>query len=160
MTTILRFLEVLALSIWVGSIVFLSFVFAPGAFAVLPSRHEAGTMVGMALSRLHVLGYIAGMVCLAARGFRLRSLSAVLAPVGMALVLMLVLTLASQQFVSAPMSDLRAHMAAAYGSIDMTPSDNPMRAEFNRLHGVSTAAELAVLLLGLAALFLTVRNHR
>ncbi|MEK6661216.1 MAG: glycerate kinase, partial [candidate division NC10 bacterium] len=35
MSTILRYLEFLSLGTWVGSILFLSFVVAPGAFALL-----------------------------------------------------------------------------------------------------------------------------
>jgi uncharacterized membrane protein len=159
MTTIPRFLEILALGTWVGAILFLSFVIAPGAFATLPTRESAGAVVGMALTRLHILGYVAGVTALVARGFRLRPISAVVGPVGIAIVLMLVLTFASQQFVSARMADLRVQMAAAHGSIDATPKDDPLRAEFGRLHGLSTAAELAVLLLGLTALFFAVRSR-
>ena len=53
------------------------------------------------------------------------------------------------------MVDLRAQMAAEHGSIDQTPPGHLLRVEFGRLHGVSTALELAVLLLGLAALYFT-----
>lgn len=159
MTTILRFLEVLALGTWVGAIVFLSFVVAPGAFATLPTREQAGAVVGMALTRLHILGYVAGVVALVARGLRMRSISAFVGPVGIAIILMLVLTLVSQHFVSARMADLRAQMAAEHGSIDATPRESALRVEFGRLHGVSTAIELAVLLLGLTALFFAVRSQ-
>jgi len=160
MTTILRFLEILALGTWVGAIVFLSFVVAPGAFATLATREQAGAVVGMALARLHLLGYVAGVVALAARGLRMRSASALIGPAGIAVILMLVLTLISQQFISARMTDLRAQMAAAHGSIDAMPRESALRVEFGRLHGASTAMELAVLLLGLTALFLVVANHR
>jgi len=160
MTTILRFLEILAIGTWVGAIVFLSFVVAPGAFATLPTRDQAGAVVGMALARLHILGYVAGVIALVARRLRMRSVSALIGPVGIAIVLMLVLTLVSQQFVSTRMADLRAQMAAAHGSVDATPRDSALRVEFGRLHGVSTAIELAVLLLGLTALFLVVWNQR
>jgi len=157
MTTILRFLEVLALGTWVGAIVFLSFVVAPGAFATLATREQAGAVVGMALTRLHILGYVAGALALAARGLRLRSASALIGPVGIAIILMLMLV--SQQFISARMADLRAQMAAAHGSIDATPKDDTLRVEFGRLHGASTLMELAVLLLGLTALFFVVRSN-
>ena len=158
MTTILRFLEFLALGTWLGGILFLSFAVAPGAFAALPSRQDAGAVVGMALTRLHLLGFFAGFVFLAARGLRLRSFSALAGWIGIAVVLMLALTLVSQFWVSARLGDLRVQMAAEHGSIDSTPRDNPLRAEFGRLHGASTVIELVVLLLGLSALFLTVRN--
>ncbi|MFB3127344.1 MAG: DUF4149 domain-containing protein, partial [Candidatus Acidiferrales bacterium] len=42
MLTAARIVETLALGLWLGSMVFLSFVVAPAAFAVLPSRELAG----------------------------------------------------------------------------------------------------------------------
>lgn len=38
MSTFLRVIEFLGLSLWLGSDVFLSFVVAPGAFRILASR--------------------------------------------------------------------------------------------------------------------------
>ena len=46
---ILRFLMFLSLTVWIGGIIFLSFVEAPTAFSVIPSRHMAGTVVGHSL---------------------------------------------------------------------------------------------------------------
>ena len=59
-----RFLQVFALGTWLGAIIFLSFVVAPGAFASLTSRDQAGRFVGLTLARLHVIGMIAGMAFL------------------------------------------------------------------------------------------------
>jgi uncharacterized membrane protein len=153
MTTITRFLEVFALGTWLGGIIYLSFVVAPGAFATLGSRDQAGALVGLVLARLHILGWIAGLVYLAAAVARTKSAAALARPAALAVVLMLLLTLASQ-WVSPRMTALRAQM----GSVDRTPADNPLRIEFNRLHRISVHCELGVLLLGIAALFLTVRE--
>ena len=153
MATITRFLEVFALGTWVGGIIFLSFVVAPGAFAALGSRDEAGALVGLVLARLHILGWIAGLVYFVAAFARAKSAAALGRPAALAVVLMLFLTLGSQ-WVSPRMTALRAQM----GSVDRTPADNPLRLEFNRLHRISVHCELGVLLLGIAALFLTVRE--
>src|ERR1700740_432716 len=56
MTTLFRALEFLSLSLWLGADAFLSFVVAPGAFAILGSRDAAGMIVGFALGRLHFAG--------------------------------------------------------------------------------------------------------
>jgi uncharacterized membrane protein len=56
MSTLLRALEFLGLSIWLGSDILLSFVVAPGAFSVLASRDQAGAIVGYALTRMHWMG--------------------------------------------------------------------------------------------------------
>lgn len=158
MPAILRFLGVFALGTWVGAILFLSFAVAPGAFSVLATREQAGAMVGVALTRLHYLGLGAGLLYIVTTllleprpGVLLR------APV-MLVVLMLVLTLVSQYAVTPRMTGLRAEMASAHGSIDQTPADHPARQAFGRLHGISTLVELAVLLAGIAALYLTVRH--
>jgi len=157
MTTILRFLEVLSLGAWVGGILFLSVAVAPAAFAILPTREQAGALVGMALTRLHILGYVAGAVFLVSRMARLRGMTGLASLAAAAVILMLLLTVVSQHLVSPRLADLRAHMKAEFGSVDATPQGHALRAEFGRLHGVSALLELAVLLVGVAALFLTVR---
>lgn len=158
MSTILRYLEFLSLGTWVGSILFLSFVVAPGAFALF-SRDQAGALVGLALGRLHWLGLVCGVVYLVAHVAVARSLPAFLEWAAIAVILMLALTLVSQYWVSPKLADLRAEMKTQFGSVDATPGDSPLRAAFGRLHGISTTLELIVLLAGLIALYLTVRAH-
>jgi uncharacterized membrane protein len=154
----LRFLQVFALGTWVGAGLFLSFAVAPGAFATLDTREQAGAVVGMALGRLHIYGLAAGAVYLAATLLLEPRLAVLLRTAAQLVILMMVLTLVSQYVVTPRMADLRAELAAAHGSIDRTPAEHPARQAFGRLHGVSSALELAVLLAGLAALYLTVRH--
>jgi len=155
MSTVLRYLEFLSLGTWVGGIIFLSFVVAPGAFAMLGSRDQAGALVGMSLGRLHWLGVIAGVIYLIARVAEGKSLSALIRPAAGLVILMIALTLVSQLGVSAKMLDLRTQM----GSVERTPATSPLRVEFDRLHQWSVRIESTVLLCGLAAMFLTVRNR-
>ncbi len=136
-----------------GSILYLSFAAAPGVFATLGSRNLAGAVVGMALGRLHVLGLLAGVLYLASRVALARSLSALGSAAAVLVVLMLALI--SQYGVSPRLAALRVEM----GSVDATPQDNPLRVQFNRLHRASVQLEVAVLLAGLVALFLTVRER-
>ncbi len=155
MSTVLRFLEFLSLGTWVGSILYLSFAVAPGAFAALGSRDLAGAVVGMALGRLYVLGLVAGAIYLAARMALVRSLAGLASAAALLVVLMLILTLVSQYGVSPRLAALRVRM----GSVDATPQDNPLRIQFGRLHRASVQLEVAVLLAGLLALFFTVRER-
>jgi hypothetical protein len=154
MTSILRFVEVFALGTWVGSIIFLSFAVAPGAFTVLSNRHDAGAVVGYSLARLHWGGIIAGFIYLAALLLEQKSLTGWFRPAAFAVILMMALSFSSQHFVSRRMTVLRAEM----GSIDSTPLESPLRVEFDSLHRASVRIEVTVLLLGLAGLFLTVRE--
>jgi hypothetical protein len=154
MATLLRTLEFLALSIWLGSIVFLSFVVAPTAFSVA-GRDQAGAMVGLVLARMHWVGIGAGFVFLGARVIRCKSLGALATPAALTVILMVLLTLVSQVGVSSKMASLRRDM----GSIDATPLESPLRTEFNSLHRRSVIIELSVLAAGIATLVLLVREN-
>jgi uncharacterized membrane protein len=154
MSTVLRALEFLGLSIWLGSDIFLSFVVAPGAFSVLASRDQAGAIVGYSLSRMHWMGVICGVFVLLLRVLRTRNLASLGSPASLCVLLMIVLTTVSQLAVSPKMAALRIQM----GSIQTTAADNPLLAEFSRLHRVSVSLESAVLLAGFTALYLLVRE--
>ncbi|HXQ97037.1 MAG TPA: DUF4149 domain-containing protein [Candidatus Limnocylindrales bacterium] len=153
MSTALRTIEFLCLGVWLGGICLLSFVIAPGAFSILPSRDIAGTFVGFTLSRLHLIGIGAGVIYLVAHFLRSTSFPALARYAAIAVILMILLTAFSQFYVAAQLADLRVQM----GSVQNTPTDNPMRATFDRLHRVSVGLESAVLLLCIAAMYLTVR---
>jgi len=154
MSSILRTIEFLGLSLWLGSDLFLSFVVAPGAFRVLGSRDQAGAMVGHSLWWMHLIGVICGMVILVARLLRTRSFANLAAPAALCVLLMIALTVVSQHTVSPKMAALRGQM----GSIQATATDSPLLAEFSRLHRISVSLESGVLLASLAALYLLVRE--
>src|SRR6516225_9566796 len=96
MSTVLRALEFLSLSLWLGSDIFLSFVVAPGAFSVLASRHQAGAIVGYSLTRIYVLGIVCGMLILLLRVLRTRGAASLAAPAALSILLMILLTITSQ----------------------------------------------------------------
>jgi Domain of unknown function (DUF4149) len=154
--SILRFLMLLSLVVWIGGIVFLSFVEAPTAFSVLPSRHMAGSVVGHSLGILHWIGLFAGVVFLGS-SMLLSSLTTGSAqPLTARHILicaMLLLTLISQFGISPKMATLRAQ----FGDIDTVPANDPGRLQFDSLHQWSVRLEVVVLLLGLAAIYLTAR---
>jgi len=154
MSTLLRTIEFLGLSLWLGSDVFLSFVVAPGAFSVLASRDQAGAIVGFALWRMHYIGVVCGIVILVARLLRTRSIGSLAALAALSVVLMILLTVVSQHTVSPRMAVLRTQM----GSIQATAAESPLLAEFSRLHRISVTLESGVLLAGFAAMYLMVRE--
>ncbi|MGC0773743.1 MAG: DUF4149 domain-containing protein [Candidatus Acidiferrum sp.] len=154
MSTFFRTIEFLCVSLWLGSDVFLSFVVAPGAFGILASRDEAGAMVGYSLTRMHLGGIALGIVFLFVRLVRTRTFGSFVIPAAICVALMIILTAISQYTVSARMAVLRVQM----GSIQATAADSPLLAEFGRLHMVSVSLESGVLLAGIAAIFLMVRE--
>ena len=154
MSTLLRAMEFLGLSLWLGSDIFLSFVVAPGAFRILGSRDQAGAIVGFALGRMHVIGIVCGLALLLVRLMRTRTFAILATPAALCVVLMIALTVISQYTVSAKMAGLRVQM----GSIQTTAADSPLLAEFGRLHRISVSLESGVLLAGFAAMYLMVRE--
>jgi hypothetical protein len=154
MTTFFRTIEFLSLSLWLGAIAFLSFVVAPGAFTILGNRDAAGLMVGFALGRLHFAGIILGLVFLVARLACTHDFGSLTSAAALCVLLMVLLTAASQFTVSNRMEALKKEMV----SVQNTPETDPRRVEFNRLHHRSVAFEGAILFLGLAGMYLLVRE--
>jgi uncharacterized membrane protein len=154
MTTFFRTIEFLSLSLWLGADAFLSFVVAPGAFAILGNRDAAGMMVGFSLTRLHFAGIFLGVVFLAARLARTHDFGSFTSAAALCVLLMVLLTAVSQFTVSSRMEALKQEL----GSVQNTPETDPRRVEFNRLHHRSVAFEGAVLLLGFAGMYLLVRE--
>ena len=154
MSTFLRAIEFLGLSLWLGSDVFLSFVVATGAFRILGSRDQAGAMVGYSLNAMHIGGIICGCLILLARLLRTKTFASLAASAALCVVLMIALTAVSQFTVSAKMAALRVQM----GSIQATAPGSPLLAQFGRLHAISVSLESGVLLAGLAAIYFMVRD--
>jgi|SRR5277367_1768995 hypothetical protein len=153
MNSVLRFVQVIALGTWVGSIIYF-IVITQGIFGVLQSRDQTGLMVAYSLGRLHYLGMVAAVLYLVTGLALAQSVRAFLQPAMIGVVLMLALTIVTQTRVLPRLAELRTEMV----SVDATPKDNPLRVEFDRLHQTSVRIEMAVLLIGIAALFLTVRG--
>ncbi|HUA16533.1 MAG TPA: DUF4149 domain-containing protein [Verrucomicrobiae bacterium] len=152
--SLLRFLMLLSLVVWIGGLIFFAFVLAPAAFQVLPTTHLAGNLVGRALGKLHWIAIFCGVV------FLLSSLTYSLVIDGTTHLfagrhiltgLMLVLTLFSQFWIIPRMDALRAQV----GDFANAALNDPARMQFDALHIWSTRVEGAVLLFGLVVIYLT-----
>lgn len=141
------------MGVWLGAVCLLSFAVAPGAFRILANRDMAGSMVAYTLGRAHFIGIGAGVIYLVANFLSAASFPNVARLAAIAVLIMLLLTVFSQFYVMSHLADLRTQM----GSVDRTPATDPLRAEFDKLHQWSVWIESAVLLLGIAAIYLTVR---
>lgn len=144
----------MALIVWIGGIIFFAFVVATTLFTVLPDPHMAGQVVGPALTRLHYIGLIAGVVFLLCSLIynqlwfgRLKPWSAT----HILVVLMLVMTAISQFVVTPRMRWLRSEPLIGEAVPDP-------QGEFNRLHVWSTRLEGGTLLCGLGVIALSARR--
>jgi uncharacterized membrane protein len=152
--TLLRFLMVLSLVVWIGGLIFFAFVLAPTAFHVLPTTHLAGNLVGRALGKLHWIAMVSGFLFLVSSFAYNRMVDGTLrlfAARHVLIFIMLGLTLLSQFWIISRMDTLRAQVS----DFATVPSNNPLRMQFDALHAWSTRVEGTVLLLGLVVIWLT-----
>lgn len=155
--SILRFIKMLALALWMGSIFYFAAVVAPTAFAVLPSRTLAGMIVSRSVVSLHWIGIVCGVA------FLLCSVLLALIEGGaspfqgrdLLLVAMMAITLSAHFGVERRMNTLQTNM----GVIELVPQQDARRVEFNRLHVWSERLEGSVFFCGLVLLYLLVREQ-
>jgi hypothetical protein len=154
----LRYLALVALTLWVGGLLALGTTAAPSIFDVLAaravpdSRALAGAIFGETLRRFHLITYVCGAALLVALIAR-----RVLGPrptrfgVRFAIAaLMLAAMVYSGAVISARIAGLQAEIGAAPSSL---PADDARRAAFGRLHATSSALQVVPVIGGLALLF-------
>ncbi len=153
MLSIVKFLYLFSLVIWIGMIFFFSFFAAPAIFRVL-QRETAGDVVGEIFPVYWAIGYVAGVTSLvtliitaALEGFM---------PAGRIVLLFIMtgLTFYSGMVVGAEAREIKARIRV----IDDTERKESLRREFKRLHGISSVLNMTVLALGVVVLFLTART--
>ena len=133
----ITFLYNLAISCWLGGAALFTFLLTPILFTSY-SRDMAGGIVGVLFPGYFRWGLACGAVALLCqiinRG-RFAIASAVIITV------MLALT-SIQAFVLEPRA---AELKQSIASFETTPKDDPFRVQFRKLHGISMAANLAVI---------------
>jgi uncharacterized membrane protein len=160
MPTLLRLLQLLAMVVWVGGLVFFAFVLAPTAFATYPTAHEAGLIVGASLRVFDVVGLVCGALFLLATGVLFAQ-----APLRirgryeMQFLLAAVMLLATAYIHFNILPSMDRDRDRANGDITSVSADHPARIHFDKLHKRSERVEGAVLLLGLAIVVLMAREQ-
>ncbi len=155
MAFFLRALRLLALVVWVGGLIFFAAIEAPAAFHVMGTTRQFALLIGGSLGTLNAVGRDCGLIFLLAsialwfrtdpRGRRLLLAQMLL------IVLMIAATMVVQDRIVPSMERDRA---AAGGDINALPTDNSVRAHFDRLHGVSEKVEGSALFLGIGVVVL------
>jgi hypothetical protein len=122
------------LGLWLGAMALFSFIVAPAAFAVLPTRHLAGQVVSRVLSGVEALGIILGLTLIAilflSRKVRGHAFGIEL----IALATMTGAMIASKLIVSARLSEWRLRLGEGLSQL---PATDPSKASFDLLHQVS-----------------------
>jgi hypothetical protein len=160
---LLRYAAVVALAVWVGGLLVLGAIAAPAVFDVTAARHlpdsrlVAGALFGEMLRRFTLLSYGAGTVLLLSLLAR-RILGPRPKRFGwrVALVaLMLAATAYGGIVVASRIAELQRAIGVAPSAL---AESDPRRAEFGRLHALSTALQLVPLLGGAALMFWEIKE--
>jgi hypothetical protein len=159
---LLRFASLMVISAWVSGLALIGFVVAPTTFATLAGDHGgrqlAGRIVGAVLGRFdHVAWTLGGLLLL------LLITRAILGPrprrfawrVGVATV-MLALSLTAGLWIAPQVAAIRD---AVTGAVADLPDTDPRKAEFGRLHGLSTGLAMVTMLGGLWLMWMELRDE-
>ena len=141
----LKFLMLLALSLWLGGILFFSVIEAPVVLHLVSDRALGGEIINRSLVELHWLGTICGLVFLLAsllRSYLETRSTRVLTWPHILVILMLACTVVSQHFILPAIAQLRA-----------TQTDPAVAVQFRYLHNWSVGLEGAVLFFGFLVLY-------
>lgn len=154
---LLRYLSLVSLALWIGGLVTLG-LSAPVLFALLQAhdpvagRELAGAAFGAMFGRFQPVAWICAGVLLAmlalrtALGPRPRRLRVRVWTV----VAMLAISLTTSFAIIPRIDRLRA---AAHGPVASLSPDDPIRVDFNRLHGLSNGLTLVAIAAGLLVLW-------
>lgn len=159
---ILRYLYALALVVWLGGMLVIGAIVAPAAFEVLPQQQAsgrllAGALVGDVLRRFQLISYVAGGILLAAL-IAMKLIGPRPAAFGIrvgVIAVMLAIALFSGIWVTGRINRLQQQIGAPASTLS---ESDPRRAEFGRLHGLSTTLMLANVIGGLVLLFWEARE--
>ncbi|HEY0078315.1 MAG TPA: DUF4149 domain-containing protein [Pyrinomonadaceae bacterium] len=153
-----RDVRVLLIALWLGGALFFSFAVAPSAFAVLPSRELAGSVVSRTLKVVNVSGFVISLLLLATAFAARQALkrNTFYMELG-ALALVAASTVVGQCVIGARLAALRAAMGRP---VDELSQQDPLRVAFSSLHGYSVLALGVGMLAALAAFFLMARRNR
>ena len=147
---IVKFLHLMSLSIWVGSIVFFSFFAAPSIFKKLP-REAAGDVVGDIFPKYRAIGYASSAVLLVTLAIMMNFEKNSRYSMPVLLVLMAAIGLYSGLVVGKQAASIKAGMKASAEA----EKKETLRAEFRKVHAISSILNMSVLALGIVFIFLT-----
>jgi len=145
MSFITQWLYLLALSLWVGGIVFFSFLTTPALFSSLP-REMTGTVLAVLFPRYYYLGYASGGILLAMtllESALVRSLPWLRISL---ILIMLGSTCYAGMILRPKIHQLKIEMKAVE---EDTPLGKDLKLNFDKLHRLSVVLNMVVLVGGL-----------
>lgn len=160
MQTALKFIYILSVCFWIGSIFFFSFFAAPSIFKVLP-RETAGNVVTDIFPKYYLVAYICGGAAIITT-ISLRMLSgqggSILFIIRLsALAVMLALAVYAGSVLRPQAVEARTEMRSL---TEESPNYPASQEKFRKLHARSAIINSAVFLLGIAILFINAYTNK
>lgn len=155
MSAAARVLHLLAVSVWLGSVAFFSFVAAPAIFRTLP-KQQAGDVVGAIFPTYYWVGHVCGAVALAGLVVAARSggWSVRAAVAGLLLVVMLGANVYAGFVVQPKVVKAKVEIREATSEHSVPPPIE-LKERFDKLHKLSVQLNVVVLAGGLVVLALS-----
>lgn len=150
-------IRLLLTGLWLGAAVFFIAV-AQSAFAVLPTRELAGSVVSRTLMIINIGGLIIGLILLASSFLRQTGVKPLW--IWTERFLLVILTLAcavGELFIAMWLRFVRAQMGGK--PIDEIPLEDPLRIQFNNLHQYSVWVLAAAMIAALLVFFIISRKN-
>lgn len=142
----------LLIALWLGAACFFSFAAAPSAFAVLPSREMAGSVVSRTLAIVNFSGIVIGLILLLTTLIKRLDLKPVWLWTERFLLLIMTAACAVGQFViSIWLASVRAQAGKPMEELAL---DDPLRIQFNALHQYSVWILMAAMIAAVIAFFI------
>jgi uncharacterized membrane protein len=151
--TFVNALYLLALIVWIGGLIFFSFVGAPSIFKTLPPEF-AGKVVGAIFPRYYPLGYLSGLVAFACLIFSAARTGHWPYVKILIVLVMITLTVYTSLVTHPKVRSLKEEIQGATGNTDITL----LKEEFGRAHRVSVINNGIVLGLGVLLVIVTAKR--
>lgn len=137
-----KYIHLLTLCVWVGGMVFFSFIGAPAIFKHL-TRDMAGTVVGAIFPKYWMMGYVCSLLLLGTLFYIAKgNVSAFKAQFGI-LAVAVALSFVSGMVIGAKARGIKAQMNAEQDGVKR----ETLHKEFGRMHGVSAIMNVATIFL-------------
>lgn len=151
---VVRFIHLLSLVLWIGGMAFFSLIAAPAIFKVLP-RETAGDVVGEIFPKYWILGYAGSVTALTTlllssfyeKAYAWASITL--------LVLMTCLSFYTGIVVGNKAREVKAQIRNASGQSQNEAQKEELAKRFKSLHRQSAILNGAIILLGVAVIFMT-----
>ncbi|MGE5445060.1 MAG: DUF4149 domain-containing protein [Ignavibacteriales bacterium] len=160
MQIVLRFLYLLSIVFWIGTIFFFSSSVAPSVFKILP-RQMAGEVISDIFSKYYLIAYVCGGIAIVTSmlSWLVGSHSSGISYLSRVVILVIMIGLAifAGAVIRPQALEVRVQMRTlAEGS----PQYGEVQTRFNKLHRQSVIINSVVFLLGFAIVFITAYNYR